>query len=193
MRHTFSPKQVLRSIILSQLVIEGPLHGYALSATIEEKFGWKPSQTAIYNSLKDLEGDNVVSSEERVENGRAQKVYSITEKGQEFLADKKDQIFFTMSKRMSQIIAIMHDFSEIDCNEDETRHIFESQLESKGLRKRFDLIPVYYFKLFHIAPDETIEIMEEFIDAFENLAKKHNINIVKFKEKLKKLDHNSKK
>ena len=40
--------KVLDSLLLMQIVHKGPSHGYALGADIEEKFGWKPSQTAIY-------------------------------------------------------------------------------------------------------------------------------------------------
>ena len=67
---------MLHHMILFHLANEGPMHGYGLAAKIEERGGWKPSQTSIYNALKTLKNNGLVLAEEKIENGRAQIVYT---------------------------------------------------------------------------------------------------------------------
>ncbi|NPE07945.1 MAG: PadR family transcriptional regulator [Asgard group archaeon] len=85
----FSPTKILDSLILMQILREGPLHGYALSNCIEEKFGWKPSQTAIYNSLKSMENENLVTSEEIFNNKTGTKVFRRNSSNDEKTNDEK--------------------------------------------------------------------------------------------------------
>ncbi|MFW9923037.1 MAG: PadR family transcriptional regulator, partial [Candidatus Thorarchaeota archaeon] len=103
----FSPTKILDSIILMQIVIEGPQYGYALSSIMEEKFDWKPSQTTVYNSLKSLENDELVTVEERIEKGRVQKIYSITEKGRKHFLEMHQELKKLMKKNFSQFISFV--------------------------------------------------------------------------------------
>ncbi|TFG09670.1 PadR family transcriptional regulator, partial [Candidatus Heimdallarchaeota archaeon] len=83
MQPLLPPTKVLDSLLLMQIVHEGSSHGYAIGVAIEDRFGWKPSHTAIYNSLKSLEEEGLVTSKEKIENGRVQKIYSATKEGKD--------------------------------------------------------------------------------------------------------------
>ena len=102
MKLIFSPTKMLDHLILMQLIKEGPLHGYALAAAFEEHFGWKPSQTAVYNALKSMESENLVTAEERIEKGRAQKIYAVTEKGQKHYEETLEIMRKQMMKNFSR-------------------------------------------------------------------------------------------
>ena len=116
MKPIFSPTKMLDSLLLMQIVIEGPLHGYALASSIEENFGWKPSQTAVYNSLKSMESDEMIKVEERVESGRVQRIYSITKKGRETFNENRKSIKKHMMANMSQFYSFMQKVGEIERN-----------------------------------------------------------------------------
>jgi len=172
MRNLFSPKKIIESLVLSLLIKEGPLHGYALTIAIEEKFGWKPSQTAIYNTLKSLGRQQAVTFEERVEKGRAQKIYSITEKGHNQMVNAKKEMVSVMGKRLSQMMSIMQDFSEME--DTNVSHDIQKCKEMSG--KNMDLIPFYVFKLMHVAPEETRKILEATLVSLKDLAVQYKVN-----------------
>ena len=81
------------------------MHGYALTSSIEEKYGWKPSQTAVYNSLRSLESEKMVSIEERIEKGRAQKVYSITKRGRQSFEETRKEMKNHIMKKFTQFLS----------------------------------------------------------------------------------------
>ncbi len=172
MKPIFSPTKMLDSLILMQIVIEGPLHGYALAASIEENFGWKPSQTAIYNSLKSMENEELISSEERVESGRAQRIYSITKEGRKIFNERRKTMSKHMHKHMSQLFSYMQKVGEIE-------NIEESELLQKRAHATLEIlrnISQVTLLLHRVAPKETLEIIENTIEDLKKLAKKHEIS-----------------
>jgi len=172
MRNLFSPTQIIQTLILSRIVIAGPLHGYALASAIEEKFGWKPSQTTIYNTLRTLESQKAVTVEERVESGRAQKIYSITDEGRKFLSKKKKQLNVSMGKKLSQLLTIMQDFNMDYSEESDEPHKCQEFGEED-----MDLLPFLIFKLLHVAPEETRKIISDTTASLKQLALKNKITI----------------
>lgn len=174
----FSPTKILDSLILMQIVSEGPLHGYALTSTIEEKFGWKPSQTAVYNSLKSMENEKMVVAEERIEKGRAQKIYSITDQGQQFFDETQHMIKEHMMENFSQFFSFVQMVGEI-----------ENLEESKTIQQSIQSIFENMKKISHLtmllvkdAPKEIQAIIKDTYTSLKNIAEKFN---VQFKEEEK--------
>jgi len=62
------------------LLCEGPLNGYALMSTIEERSGgrWRPSPGSVYPTLSQLEDEGLIAAEEQ-QDGRRR--YGLTEAG----------------------------------------------------------------------------------------------------------------
>jgi DNA-binding PadR family transcriptional regulator len=77
-------KGMLRVIVLKSLA-EKPLHGYGLIARIESEYGFKPSPGAVYPLLRKLIEEGLVAVEAKREGDKVVKVYSLTEKGAEYL------------------------------------------------------------------------------------------------------------
>jgi DNA-binding PadR family transcriptional regulator len=103
----------LRPITLLLLASKGPLHGYALSAEMESVVGWKPSMTAIYYTLRILEEEAAVVSEDVVENGRLQKRYTITETGKGVMWQAQAEIKEKMKAMFSTIVGLMDSIAEV--------------------------------------------------------------------------------
>ena len=76
----------LRHTLLGLLHLR-PMHGYLLRQHAKE-FSWIYPMTnaSIYPALHALEQDGFISHEAEIHNGRARKVYQITEEGREELA-----------------------------------------------------------------------------------------------------------
>jgi DNA-binding PadR family transcriptional regulator len=156
-----------------QIVREGPLHGYALSLLIEEKFGWKPSQTAIYNSLKSMENENLVTSEERIEKGRVQKIYSITKEGRKSFEETHQKLRKQMMKNFSQFFSYVQMLGDIEDRE-----------ESKAFQKRIQAtlenmkdISRMTLLLLREAPEETQKIIENTLISLKELASRYEIQL----------------
>ena len=171
MKPIFSPTKMLDSLILMQIVFEGPQHGYALAASIEEDFGWKPSQTAVYNSLKSMESEELVKVEEKIESGRVQRIYSITKKGREVFKERGKKMREHMMKNMSQFYSFMQKIGEVTTLE-----------ESEAYQKRIHTILESLRRISHLtlilqrgAPKETQEVIENTLAALRKIAKKHDI------------------
>jgi DNA-binding PadR family transcriptional regulator len=167
----FSFIKVLDSLILLHIVKEGPLHGYALVSTIEENTGWKPSQTAVYNALKSMEEDGLVSSEERIEKGRVQKIYSITEQGQQVFNESKELMKKHLMKNLSQF----YSFAQMVGN-------VESRDESKALQQRIQSVfenmkrlSNLTIKLLREDPKRTLEFTEKTLDSLKKVAEEYGI------------------
>ncbi len=171
----FSLTKILDSLVLMQIVLEGSMHGYALTSSIEEKFGWKPSQTAVYNTLRSLENENMVSVEERIEKGRAQKVYSITERGRQSFEETRKEMKKHVMKNFSQFLSFAQLVSEIENLEES--EIFQKRIYdiSENLRSIYLLI----FLLTKEAPVEAQIFIEDTLTSLKNLAEKLDI---KFQE-----------
>lgn len=71
------------------LLGEGPMHGYQLMRTVEERTGgaWKPSPGAIYPTLSQLEDEGLV----RVTSDGGRKLAMLTEAGQAYLQERESQ------------------------------------------------------------------------------------------------------
>jgi len=167
----FSPTKILDSLILMQIVRDGPLHGYALASLIEEKFGWKPSQTAVYNSLKSMESENKVTSEERIEKGRAQKIYSITEQGRQVFEATQRRMKEHMMKNFSQFFSFVQMVGDIENLEESEafQKRVQSILENMREISRITLL------LLKEAPEETQTIIEDTLASLNKIAAKFDI------------------
>ncbi len=177
----FSPTKILDSLILMQIVLEGPMHGYALTSSIEEKHGWRPSQTAVYNSLRSLESEKMVSIEERIEKGRAQKVYSITKRGRKSFEEIRKEMKKHMMKNFAQFLSFAQMVGEIE-------NIEESEIFQKricAITEKMRSIQLMIMLLAKEAPTETETIIENTLKSLKDLAKKFDI---KFQEEENKTE-----
>ena len=170
MNFIFPPTKILDSLIMMCIIRKGSLHGYALTALIEEKMGWKPSQTAVYNSLKSMEQEKLVTSEEKIEKGRVQKIYSITSKGQQVFEETHKQMRERMSKNFSQFLSFAQMVSEIEDSEDS-----EIMQSIQSVRESMESILQLLSSLFREAPQETQMVLEDTLVSLRKIAKKYNI------------------
>jgi len=171
MKPFFSPTKILDSLILMQIVKEGPLHGYALASSIEEKFCWKPSQTAVYNALKSMESKNVVTVEERIESGRVQRIYSITEKGRMTFEDSHKRMKEHMMKNFSQFFSFVQMVDDIE-------NLEESEAFQQKIHSIFvDLRSISRMTLLLLkeAPKETQEVIATTLSSMKKIATKYDI------------------
>jgi DNA-binding PadR family transcriptional regulator len=60
--------------------------GYKIKKTVEKNLGIKLRHVALYPMLNYLEKEGFLTSQKQQQSGRARKVYSITEKGENYLA-----------------------------------------------------------------------------------------------------------
>ena len=79
----------LKYVVL-QLLSEHPTHGYEVMRALEDRFGgmYTPSAGAVYPTLQMLEDMGYVTAAQ--EDGK--KVYSLTDEGRTFLAERKDVV-----------------------------------------------------------------------------------------------------
>jgi len=76
----------LLDIQLLRLVEAEPMWGYKIKKTVENDLGIKLRHGALYPMLNYLEKEGFFTSQRQPQSGRARKVYSITEKGKQFLS-----------------------------------------------------------------------------------------------------------
>ena len=169
----FAPTKILDSLILMQIVKEGPLHGYALTHLIEEKTGWKPSQTAVYNALKSLESENFITAEEKIESGRVQKTYSITRKGRNFFKETHENMKNQMRKNFSQFLS----FAQVVGETDNTENSEEIQEKVQNISEKMRCIYFTSILLLKKAPEETEAIINETVVSIRKIAQKYGVNM----------------
>ena len=169
----FSPTKILDNIIMMHLVMEGPQHGYGLASCIEEKMGWKPSQTSIYNSLKSMENDELVTVEENIEKGRVQRIYTITAKGQEIYNETKEKMRKHMVNNLSQFFSFIQMANEI-ANKEESETL---QQNLQTILVDMQGITRLVFLLIREAPEEAKDILEETYASLKRIANKHEIQV----------------
>lgn len=169
-----SPTKILDNLILLIIVRKGPQYGYALTSTFEEKSGWKPSQTAIYNSLKSMENDRLVDVEERIEKGRAQKIYSATKKGRQYFDTIHQNMRQFMMESFSQFFSFVQMISEID-NVEESE-IYQQSAKSiiSSLKTIFQILPL----ISRDAPNETKNVLENAKESLRKIALANEIELV---------------
>src|SRR5271157_4537463 len=100
------PQKLLQKFILEVLNERGAMHGYAIAAELEQ-LGWKSSQTAVYNVLRALEAEEAVALEEKKENGRWQKIYSITPAGKTKMLEGQKHMRDEMLRLASMVINML--------------------------------------------------------------------------------------
>jgi len=124
--------------ILLDLIKDKPRHGYEIIRELEEQSHgfYKPSPGVIYPTLQMLEEMGYAGSTEQ----EGKKVYSISEEGLEFLANKKDiangvrdrkkhKWSFKNIGRMAQVMKEYHEFEHLlgrgfrNLDEDKTERI----------------------------------------------------------------------
>lgn len=176
----FSPTKLLDQLILMQIVTKGPLHGYALTAAIEEKFNWKPSQTAVYNSLKSLEGEGYVISSEKIESGRLQKIYSLTDKGKEHIAKTHQKIRAQMMNNFKQFFSIAQLVNEVE-NKEESDVLQQNIHDITNDFMRMGQLSVL---LVQKAPKELQKFINDVRSSLEELAEKYDVKLSKDEKKL---------
>jgi DNA-binding PadR family transcriptional regulator len=75
----------LLSIQLLRLIQTHPLWGYKIKKEMETKFDVKIRHGVLYPTLNSLERRGFLKSEKQKQAGRARKVYSVTQKGKEYI------------------------------------------------------------------------------------------------------------
>ena len=82
-------KKILRGAILESILLnlindtsDRGLHGYAISKTVQKKFGIRLGPSTLYTELKHLEKQELIASSWEFALGKARKQYRITRKGQ---------------------------------------------------------------------------------------------------------------
>jgi len=75
----------LLDVQILRLVDAEPMWGYRIKKQVEAKFDVKPRHGALYPLLNILEQKGFLKSQRHREKGRTRKVYSITEKGKQYL------------------------------------------------------------------------------------------------------------
>ena len=165
----FSKKNLLNSLILFILRHKGPSHGYALTQHLEENFGWKTSKTSIYNTLKDMENNDLVSFEEQVKKGRNQKIYSISKAGLLFMKETRCIQEQKFKRTISKLLVLAQQYGE---NE------FEVETdELENLMSRLRQINDHSLTLMSKAPIETQKILLSTIHSLEKLAEQNEIKL----------------
>jgi len=84
-----NPGKASLNFLLLMLISYTPKHGYVLVQEIEKhtEGRWRPSHSAVYKLLNDLEADGYIYSWEDKDGERSKRVYKICEKGIAFLAE----------------------------------------------------------------------------------------------------------
>lgn len=87
-------KGSLKTIILKILKEEGPLHGYALTAKVEEVTQGKIKLTfgAIYPILHKLKKEKVLVTTSEIRNNRMRVYYTLTPKGESLVVEKINEL-----------------------------------------------------------------------------------------------------
>jgi len=75
----------LLDIQILRLIATQPMWGYKIKKQAETAFGVKLRHGALYPLLNSLEQQSFLTSLRQMQGGRARKVYSITQKGKEYL------------------------------------------------------------------------------------------------------------
>ena len=173
MKSLIPAHKVLDSLLLMQIVHDGPSHGYALGVAIEEKFGWKPSQTAIYNSLRSLEAEGFVTFEEKIESGRAQKIYKVTRKGKDAFEETHQNMKKNMMKNFRRTISLMQMIENIESSDESKAYQLRIHNALENMKLAGDLTLV----LLREVPEETVKVMAEYLSALKKIAEKYEIEI----------------
>jgi DNA-binding PadR family transcriptional regulator len=88
-----APKGLLRHYILHRIA-QGPVHGYEVIQDIDNKTegAWRPGAGSLYPLLKKLESEGLIKAEEGTKEEATRRVYHVTLKGQQSLAESKEML-----------------------------------------------------------------------------------------------------
>jgi DNA-binding PadR family transcriptional regulator len=75
----------LLDIQILRLIQTQPMWGYMIKKQAEKKFGVKLRHGALYPLLNTLERESFLSSQSQRQDGRTRKVYTLTNKGKQYL------------------------------------------------------------------------------------------------------------
>ncbi len=104
----------LKHLVLLQLAVRGPSHGYAIAKSLEELIpGWRPSLGTLYRVMDELERDGYIECR-REPGGRQKKVCSITSQGIHYLVSR----ITTQMKYIAYFYKLIAD--AIDCIKEST-------------------------------------------------------------------------
>ena len=90
--HTFAAyfKRAASPVIILAVLKDKPMYGYEISDAIKQRSGGKYTISVMYPILRGLVEDGCLElSKEIIVDGRARRYYSITPKGEQYLADMK--------------------------------------------------------------------------------------------------------
>jgi len=82
----------LLDIQLLRIVQDNPTWGYKIKKQVEEQFDIKLRHGALYPALNALEARGFLESRKQQENGRARKIYVVTEEGINYLRTYRSMI-----------------------------------------------------------------------------------------------------
>jgi PadR family transcriptional regulator PadR len=92
----------LLDIQLLRIVEVEPVWGYKIKKTVESELSIKLRHGALYPTLNHLERKGFLTSEKTQQNGRARKVYTVTEKGKEYLVSYYSVLKGQMRRRKKE-------------------------------------------------------------------------------------------
>uniref|UniRef100_A0A7C2BKY6 PadR family transcriptional regulator n=1 Tax=Thermosphaera aggregans TaxID=54254 RepID=A0A7C2BKY6_9CREN len=149
----FNLKKYLRLKIL-EMLSTGDKHGYALAKEIFNTIGLKPNTSLLYPLLRILEKEGLISSREETQGSRVKKVYSITDKGLEYLEMNKPgineiRLFERRMKELKELgipdllITLKNIYENLDKLGEKERRFLKDLVYSFRLQLR-NLIGEYY-------------------------------------------------
>jgi len=86
-------QRIIRNLLdiqILRLIQTQPIWGYGIKKHIEAKFDVRLRHGALYPLLNGMERGKFLTSQKQQQGGRTRKVYSITEKGKEYLTIYED-------------------------------------------------------------------------------------------------------
>ena len=175
----FAPREILNLFILIQLAKEGSLHGYALASLIEETFGWKPSLTSIYNALKKMESRELVTFEEKIENSRVQKIYSITEQGRRLLEEKQRRFKEKLKKSLSHFFSLLEALDNIPCTLEKKQNSVKNVFT---ILRQISLFTILILNTPQADFGEVEKILTTSLTALQKLAEDNKVNFSSLEE-----------
>jgi DNA-binding PadR family transcriptional regulator len=126
-----------------------------------------------------MESEKLVTSEERIEKGRVQKIYSITEEGRKTCEETHQLLRKEMMKNFSQIFAFVQMLGEIENREES--EAFQRKIQE--ILEHMKEISRLTLLLLREAPEETKKIVETTLASLKEIATKKNIQLPLEKKK----------
>ena len=103
-----NPSKASLSYLLLMLISYTPLHGYILVQEIQKhtEGQWKPSHSAVYKLLNDLEEGEYITSWEDKDGERSKRIYKITDKGLALLAEAERSFESFINAFISSLLVV---------------------------------------------------------------------------------------